>query len=168
MPTLKVLLMGLPGAGKTEFIKSVSDLPLVSVQKKIVSTEELVDMDYGRVHIDRNMVYLYAPVSDSRFNFFWESLHEEMHGFILLVDASKSEEIERSAALLKFLTNISDCPHVTAFTKVDLRAESSVNALHTDAFGPPQMVVSCICTRKTSARGVIQTLLDCFRKQNVL
>lgn len=155
MPTLKLLVIGLPQSGKSEFIKSISDLPLVSIQKKIVSTEEMVDMDYGRVHLENNMIYLYAPVIDNRIEFLWKSLYEEMHGFILLVDVTHQDCVQDSLFLYKSLIEISNCPHITAFTKVDLRDETSPS-IETSPFGSQNLVTSCICTRKSSVRNVIQ------------
>lgn len=161
MPTLKLFIIGLPQSGKTEFIKSVSDFPLQLVEKKIVRSEEMVFMDYGRAYVDRSMVYLYAPADDARFSFLWESLHEEMHGFILLVDITNSNSINESVSLYDDLMKISNSPHVIAFSKVDLR----------DSYVPPsefenipiaasRATVTCICTRKISVRNAIQTWLS--------
>ena len=161
MPTLKLFIVGLPQSGKTEFIKSVSDFPLQLVEKKIVRSEELVNIDYGRAYVGRSMVYLYAPAQDTRIKFLWESLHEEMHGFILLVDITSPNSSSASVPLYKGLTEISDNPHVVAYTKVDIH-DAILPALEFEniPLTTPHKITTCICTRKVSVRKVIQTWLS--------
>lgn len=165
MPTLKLLIVGLPQSGKTEFIKSISDFPLVSIQKKIVSSEEMIEMDYGRVHVEKNMIYLYAPAIDHRIEFLWNNLYEEMHGFILLVDGTSNDCIMQSLSLYKAMIVTRNCPHLTAFTKIDLRNESS-QIVETSFFGSPQLVTNCVCTRRLSVRNVIQLWSNNWLQKN--
>jgi len=158
MPTFKVFIVSLPECGKTEFIKSVSNFPLVSIQKKIVSTGELVDMDYGRVYSEGSMVYFYAPVSDQRYDFLWESLKEEMHGFILLIDATRQELAQEAEKLYSRLLGTRDCPHVIAISKADLATEDHLRGIAGRSLWANQTVLPCNCTSKLSVYKVVNAL----------
>jgi signal recognition particle receptor subunit beta len=89
MAVYKLLLNGPPDSGKTETIKAVSDLPLVSVLKKIARTQNAINLDYGRVHVSSDMCYLYASAVGSLQGPDWEGLAKEMDGLLYVVDGSK-------------------------------------------------------------------------------
>jgi uncharacterized protein len=84
----KFFLNGPLGSGKTEAIKAVSDLPLISALKKVALTQNEISLDYGRVHVDSDMCYLYAPAEGSLNGRDWLGLCQEMDGLIFIVDGS--------------------------------------------------------------------------------
>jgi len=160
MPTLKLFIAGLPKSGKTEFIKTISDLPLVSVEKKIVTTETLVDMDYGRVHLDGNMLYMYAPVTETDFAFLWESLASEMHGAILLVDSTDRSSFSKAAELHEILSSSTQIPCLVVANKTDLANAASPTELQkVMEGGNDAIVMPCIATRRSSVRQVLLRML---------
>ena len=61
MQTLKMVVTGPFNAGKTEFIQSVSEIDVVSTERKISSEIErikettTVAMDFGRITVDNDM-----------------------------------------------------------------------------------------------------------------
>ncbi len=67
MQTLKIVVTGPFSSGKTEFIQSVSEINVVSTERKISSDEEhrvksatTVAMDFGRITIDDELIlYLF-------------------------------------------------------------------------------------------------------------
>lgn len=161
MPTIKVFIAGLTGSGKTELIKTISDLPLVSVEKKIVSNETIVPMDYGRINMDRNMIYFYAPVEEIRFDFLWESLADEMHGALLLVDSADRELFPEVAKLTEVFEATPSIPCLIVANKADLMSAAPVEEIRnaidvSDRFG----VMPCVATRKSSVRQVIIRILE--------
>lgn len=88
MSSPKVFLNGPAGGGKTETIKAVSDLPLVSVLKKIAKTQNEIALDYGRVYLDGHMVYLYAPALGTLVGQDWTGLSGEMDALLYIIDGS--------------------------------------------------------------------------------
>lgn len=96
MPTLKVFVAGLPGSGKTETIKSASDLPLVSVEKKILGTSEIHVMDYGRVYLPPIMLYFYANTHGEPPSGVWPRLRLEMQGLLFLYDGTEPDQSARA------------------------------------------------------------------------
>jgi|SRR5581483_4182606 len=160
MPTLKIFIAGLPNAGKTEFIKTISDLPLVSVEKKIVKTETIVDMDYGRVNLKQNMVYMYAPVKETDFAFLWESLASEMHGSILLVDSTAPLSFSRAAELSEVFSNPKQAPLLVVANKMDsANAVSLIEVQKAMRVVSSDNIVPCTATIKSSVRSVLLKML---------
>ncbi|HXV99349.1 MAG TPA: GTP-binding protein, partial [Anaerolineae bacterium] len=66
MQTVKMVITGPFSAGKTEFISSVSEIDVVTTERKIssdaerVKEETTVAMDFGRITVDDDLVlYLF-------------------------------------------------------------------------------------------------------------
>jgi len=80
MQTVKMVVTGPFSAGKTEFIRSVSEIDVVSTERKISSAEEksvksatTVAMDFGRITVDEDLVlYLFGTPGQKRFDFMWK------------------------------------------------------------------------------------------------
>src|SRR5574342_94928 len=95
MQTVKMVVTGPFNSGKTQFIKSVSEIDVVSTERKItvdaerVKNATTVAMDFGRITVDDNLVlYLFGTPGQRRFDFMWEILSEGMLGFIVLIDST--------------------------------------------------------------------------------
>ena len=79
MQTVKMVVTGPFSAGKTEFIQSVSEIDVVSTERKISSPAErsvkestTVAMDFGRITVDEDLVlYLFGTPGQKRFDFMW-------------------------------------------------------------------------------------------------
>ena len=92
MQTVKMVVTGPFSAGKTEFIRSVSEIDVVSTERKISSVQEksvkeatTVAMDFGRITVDDDLVlYLFGTPGQRRFDFMWEILSEGMLGFVVM------------------------------------------------------------------------------------
>ncbi len=97
MQTVKMVITGPFSAGKTEFIRTISEIDVVSTERKISSDAEksqkeatTVAMDFGRITVDDDLVlYLFGTPGQKRFDFMWEILSEGMLGFIVIVDSSR-------------------------------------------------------------------------------
>src|SRR4030066_997706 len=108
MQTVKMVVTGPFNAGKTEFIRSVSEIEVVSTERKISSESERVKdqttvaMDFGRISVDENLVlYLFGTPGQRRFDFMWEILAEGMLGFVGLVDSSRPETFREARRILE-------------------------------------------------------------------
>jgi signal recognition particle receptor subunit beta len=85
MQTVKIVVTGPFNSGKTEFIKTVSEIDVVSTERKITAEQEkikestTVAMDFGRITVDDDLVlYLFGTPGQKRFDFMWEILSEGM------------------------------------------------------------------------------------------
>ncbi|MHB1474899.1 MAG: GTP-binding protein [Dermatophilaceae bacterium] len=125
MQSVKVVVTGPFNAGKTTFIKSVSEITVLSTERQVSDTsgegggETTVAMDFGRITIsDEVVLYLFGTPGQERFSFMWETLSEGMLGFVLLIDATSDDSVRDAAGMIEFFTNMSDVPFVVAANKV--------------------------------------------------
>ena len=108
MQTVKIVVTGPFNSGKTEFIRSVSEIDVVSTERKISSEVERVKesttvaMDFGRITVDDDLVlYLFGTPGQKRFDFMWEILSEGMLGFIVMVDSTRPETFREARRILE-------------------------------------------------------------------
>src|SRR5512133_2784130 len=125
MQSVKVVVTGPFNAGKTTFIKSVSEITVLSTERQVSDTsgegsgETTVAMDFGRITVSDDVVlYLFGTPGQARFSFMWETLSEGMLGFVLLVDARDPATFEDARGMIEFFTRMSDVPFVVAANKV--------------------------------------------------
>ena len=107
MQTVKMVVTGPFNAGKTEFIQSISEIDVVSTERKIsdstsrLKRETTVAMDFGRITVDDDLVlYLFGTPGQKRFDFMWEILSEGMLGFVVLVDSVRPETFREARRIL--------------------------------------------------------------------
>lgn len=126
MQSVKVVVTGPFNAGKTTFIKSVSEITVLSTERQISDVsgegggETTVAMDFGRITISDDVVlYLFGTPGQARFSFMWETLSEGMLGFVLIVDATDPQNVMDAKEMIEFFTQMSDVPFVVAANKVE-------------------------------------------------
>jgi small GTP-binding protein len=126
MQSVKVVVTGPFNAGKSTFIKSVSEITVLSTERQVSdfsgegSGETTVAMDFGRITVSDDVVlYLFGTPGQARFSFMWETLSEGMLGFVLLVDTSEPASFDDAKEMIRFFTDMSDVPFVVAANKVE-------------------------------------------------
>jgi small GTP-binding protein len=166
--TLNILVTGPFGAGKSQFIETISDIPVVSTEQKITDLLEgneksltTVAMDYGRVSIGGSILHLRGTPGQERFDFMRDLLAREVDGYVLLLDSTNSTHVDKALALLEGLEHLREKPRVVVANKQDLE-----NATHVDkvrqqlGLGDQLLVLPCISTRRSSVRQVLIQLID--------
>jgi small GTP-binding protein len=125
MQSVKVVVTGPFNAGKTTFIKAVSEITVLSTERQVSDAsgaghgETTVAMDFGRITVSDDVVlYLFGTPGQQRFSFMWETLSEGMLGFVLLVDSTSEDSIKEAVEMIGFFTGMSDVPFVVAANKV--------------------------------------------------
>jgi hypothetical protein len=167
MQSVKMVITGPFNAGKTEFIKTISEIDVVCTERRIsdetrnTKDETTVAMDFGRITIDEDLVlFLFGTPGQKRFDFMWEILSEGMLGFIVLVDSIRPETFREARRILDVFRNYAPAPYVVAANKQDLP----------DAWSPQDLrvalrvdsgvkVVPCVSTDKESVKSVLLELL---------
>src|SRR5512142_998709 len=127
MQTVKIVVTGPFNSGKTEFIRSVSEIDVVSTERRISAEAERVKesttvaMDFGRITVDEDLVlYLFGTPGQRRFDFMWEILSEGMLGFIVMVDSTRPETFREARSILETFRAYAPTPYVVAANKQDL------------------------------------------------
>jgi small GTP-binding protein len=167
MQTVKMVVTGPFNAGKTEFIRSVSEIDVVSTERKISSPSEKVKesttvaMDFGRITVDNDMVlYLFGTPGQRRFDFMWEILSEGMLGFIVMVDSTRPETFREARSILETFRAYAPTPYVVAANKQDREdaweLEDMRIALRLD---PKVKLLPCIARDKETVKTILLELL---------
>jgi hypothetical protein len=139
MQSVKVVVSGPFNAGKTTFIKAVSEISVLSTERQVSDAsgegggETTVAMDFGRITITDDIVlYLFGTPGQERFSFMWETLSEGMLGFVLLLDASSPQQVSDASSMIEFFRGMSEVPFVVAANKVDAEDAETLSLLRTD------------------------------------
>jgi small GTP-binding protein len=168
MQTVKMVVTGPFNAGKTEFIRSVSEIDVVSTERKISSASEktvkeatTVAMDFGRITVDDDLVlYLFGTPGQKRFDFMWEILSEGMLGFIVMVDSTRPETFREARSILETFRAYAPTPYVVAANKQDMKEawdmEDMRHALRLDS---KVKFLSCVATDRDTVKAVLLELL---------
>jgi uncharacterized protein len=167
MQTLKIVVTGPFSSGKTEFIQAISEIDVVSTERKISRTSEriknqtTVAMDFGRITVDEELIlYLFGTPGQKRFNFMWEILSEGMLGFVVLVDSTRPETFREARRILDTFRSYSPVPYIVAANKQDLEdawpADDMRIVLRVDS---EIKVVPCVAQDKETVKDVLLELL---------
>jgi hypothetical protein len=168
MQTVKMVVTGPFSAGKTEFIRSVSEIDVVSTERRISSAAEkaikdstTVAMDFGRITVDDDLVlYLFGTPGQKRFDFMWEILSEGMLGFIVMVDSTRPETYREARSILETFRAYAPTPYVVAANKQDLEdAWDPEDMRHALRLDKKVKFLPCIATDRNSVKGVLLELL---------
>lgn len=167
MSVYKIVVTGPFNSGKTEFVRTGSDIPAVETEKRIttedrgIKAETTVAMDFGRIELNGDTVHLYGTPGQTRFSFMWEILAKEMNGFIVLVDATDTPSFPEAAELIQQFSSFVDVPHVVVANKVDLEGAASLDDVRRGTRASADVpVLECISLEKDSVRNVVMHMID--------
>lgn len=172
MSAYKIVVTGPFNSGKTVFIKTISDIPVVSTEKRIttedkgIKSETTVAMDYGRTQLDGDTLYLYGTPGQTRFDFMWEILSSEMNGFIVLVDSTDTPSFPDAAELISLFSSFVDVPHLVVANKTDLEGAARLSEVRRGTkAGSDVTVMPCVATQKSSVRQVLLQMMQLLKKE---
>ncbi len=169
LQTVKMVVTGPFSSGKTQFIQAVSEIDVVTTDRKISDTspeaqekgDTTVAMDFGRITVGEDLVlYLFGTPGQRRFDFMWEILAEGMLGFVVMVDSAKPETFREAKSILETFRAYAPTPYVVAANKQD----------HPDAWAPEDLRIAlriednvkllpCVAKDKETVKTVLLELL---------
>ncbi len=163
----KIIVTGPFNSGKTMFISTISDIAVVTTEKKIttedrgIKTETTIAMDYGRVDLDGKILHLSGTPGQTRFSFMWEILAKEMNAFAMLVDCTDRPSFPDAAELIRIFSNFHDVPYLVVANKADLEGGATVEEVRRGIGAAPNISITpCISTQKSSVRRALQQVVD--------
>lgn len=168
MQTVKMVVTGPFSSGKTEFIRSISEIDVVSTEREITSEAERLEksattvaMDFGRITVDDDLVlYLFGTPGQRRFDFMWEILAEGMLGFIVMVDSSKPETFREAKSILETFRAYAPTPYVVAANKQDHEEAWNTDDLRIALrIDDDIKLLPCVARDKESVKNVLLELL---------
>ena len=126
MKTLRLVVAGTPGAGKSTFVRTISDIEVVDTDRSatdetaVLKPKTTVAFDYGRFVFGSVLeVQIYGTPGQSRFNFMWDFLIQRAHSYILLVAAHRPNDFHYARQILLFMNQRVQIPMLVGITHTD-------------------------------------------------
>ena len=172
MSNYKIIVTGPFNSGKTQFIRTISDIEVVSTERKIttedrgIKAETTVAMDYGRVTINGDTLYLYGTPGQTRFDFMWEILSDEMNAFIVLVDSTDLPSFPEAAEIVSQFTGYVNVPYIIIANKTDIDGAANIDEVREGTKTSSDVtVMPCVALQKTSVRQVLLQMIDVLKRE---
>ncbi len=171
--SVKILVVGAFGVGKTTLIGSVSEIPPLRTEETMTvasvgvdslsgldgKTTTTVAMDFGRITVSQEVVlYLFGTPGQRRFWDLWEGLADGAVGALVLVDPRRIEdsfEVFDQLELrtgMPFAVAVNQFPDAPRYTAEQLR--DALDLL------PDTPIVSCDARTRESSAGALITLVE--------
>lgn len=163
MKSCKVVITGAFNTGKSAFIRTASDIPVVSTEKHItddlsqVKETTTVAMDYGQTTVGGRLFHLYGTPGQPRFEFMWDILARDADALLVLVDSTDRSTLTLARQLLRRLAR-RRTPYLVVATKQDGHRPMPPTEIARTLRVASQQVVSCDPRRKDSTHAVLSHL----------
>jgi signal recognition particle receptor subunit beta len=174
MEVIRLAVTGTVGAGKSTFIRSISDVEVIDTER--VCTDEAaslkqkttVALDFGRLSFSPDMiVHLYGTPGQFRFDFMWDILIHKVDAYIFLVPAHRPSDFSQARNILTYMNERVQIPLIIGLTHTDRPGSSSEENIAI-ALGfvdektrPP--IVKVNATQKASVQQAISLLMHYFQ-----
>jgi uncharacterized protein len=167
MQTVKIVVTGPYNAGKTELIRTVSEIDVVSTERKVSSEVEKVKesttvaMDFGRITVNNDLVlYLFGTPGQRRFDFMWEILSEGMLGFVVVVDSTRPETFREARRILETFRAYAPTPYVVAANKQDCKDAWDISDMRTVLRLDEKIkLIPCVANNTEMVKNILLELL---------
>jgi signal recognition particle receptor subunit beta len=126
MKTLRLVVAGSVGAGKSTFVRTISEIEVVDTdrtatdQTSLFKSETTVALDFGRLVLSPDMdLHIYGTPGQARFDFMWDLLIQNAHCYILLVAANRPNDFNCAREIITFINERVKIPMIIGLTHMD-------------------------------------------------
>lgn len=176
MEIMRLVVAGTVGAGKSTFIRTISEIEAVDTDR--IATDETallkrkttVALDFGRLAFGPDMaLHLYGTPGQARFDFMWDILIRKAHAYILLVAANRPSEFRYARQILQFMKQRAKIPLIVGLTHMDcLEAwdleNIKISLRQLEGQGHPP-IVPVDCREQSSVAESLITLMQLLMQQ---
>jgi uncharacterized protein len=120
------VITGSVGAGKTSLIRTISEIEVVDTDRRAtdeaaeIKSTTTVALDFGRLTVGENQtLHLYGTPGQLRFDFMWDILIAKANAYILLLNASRPEDLRQAKRILTFMKERAKIPYLIGVTHTD-------------------------------------------------
>lgn len=167
----KIIVTGPFSSGKTTFVSTLSEIPVVRTERKIttedrgVKAETTVAMDYGRTTLEGRVLHLNGTPGQARFDFMWEILASEMNAFVVLVDATDPASFPDAQELIRLFSAFNRVPYLVVANKADLSGGASMGQIRREMeIGDDVTIMPCDSNSKSSVRQVLLQVIELIER----
>ena len=170
----KFLITGPVNAGKTQFIKTISEIEVVTTDA--ITTDELtflkkettVAMDYGRLTVNEEIVlHLFGTPGQKRFSFMWDILSNNTLGIVFLVDSCDIASMHTLKEMVTYYEQQSIyVPEVIAYTKIGCKGTLPEEVIKKEVDINWLPYLPCNATKYEDVANVLIFLLDMLLNTN--
>lgn len=165
---IKIVITGAYSAGKTSFIRAISEIdPLTTeyavtdAEERLQKSETTVALDFGTIAInDAITLYLFGTPGQERFDFMWDTLAEGCIGYVVMVDSCRPAHLAETVRLMERFAQITDVPFVVAANKQDDPSALPISYVRRRLQLPHEIsIVPCVANDRENVKHVLLTLL---------
>ncbi|WP_345749914.1 ATP/GTP-binding protein [Streptomyces sp. ODS28] len=176
--SVKVMVAGGFGTGKTTMVGSVSDIAPLTTEETLtqasVGVDDLVgvadkrsttvSLDFGRISLNEQLVlYLFGTPGQERFWFLWNGLCKGALGAVVLVDTRRLRSSFRAIEEMERL----DVPFVIALNVFpDAKRHPLDEVREALAVSPRTPIISCDARDRLSSRTVLIALIRHLKERS--